>query len=107
MLEHITSIWADKLALVSPEERRKLCALGLAHLCGSGWSPVMKVWPSAITAIVEVVYDVTMEDSNQDKLVRLNACTLFCIALKQYVDLSQAFRVHFFSSVVGVNFSPV
>ncbi|XP_050703049.1 importin-11-like [Eriocheir sinensis] len=69
MLEHITSIWADKLALVSPEERRKLCALGLAHLCGSGWPPVMKVWPAAITAIVEVVYDVTMEDSDQDKLV--------------------------------------
>lgn len=73
MLEHITSIWADKLALVSPEERRKLCALGLAHLCGSGWPPVMKVWPAAITAIVEVVYDVTMEDSDQDKLVRLNS----------------------------------
>ena len=74
MLEHVTTIWADKLALVSPEERRKLCALGLAHLCGSGWPPVMKVWPSAISAIVEVVYDVTMEDSNQDKLVRLLDC---------------------------------
>uniref|UniRef100_A0A0P4WDI7 Importin N-terminal domain-containing protein n=1 Tax=Scylla olivacea TaxID=85551 RepID=A0A0P4WDI7_SCYOL len=69
MLEHITSVWSDKLALVSSEERRKLCALGLAYLCGSGWPPVMKVWPSAITAIVEVVYDVTMEDSTQDKLV--------------------------------------
>ncbi|MPC11626.1 hypothetical protein E2C01_004297 [Portunus trituberculatus] len=69
MLEHITSMWADKLALVSSEERRKLCALGLAYLCGSGWPPVMKVWPAAITAIVEVVYDVTVEDSTQDKLV--------------------------------------
>lgn len=69
MLEHITSVWSDKLALVSSEERRKLCALGLAYLCGSGWPPVMKVWPAAITAIVEVVYDVTVEDSTQDKLV--------------------------------------
>lgn len=81
MLEHITNLWADKLALVSPEERRKLCALGLAHLCGSGWPPVMKVWPSAITSIVEVVYDVTMEDSNQDKLVRMNSYRLLCITI--------------------------
>nr|XP_053629143.1 importin-11-like [Cherax quadricarinatus] len=70
VLERIVSVWADKLTLVSPEERRKLCGLGLAHLCGSGWPPVLKVWPPAITAVVEVVFDVTVEDSTQDKLVR-------------------------------------
>lgn len=85
VLEHITSIWADKLSLVSPEERRKLCALGLAHLCGSGWPPVMKVWPLAITAIVEVVYDVTLEDSDQDKLVRwLISLTINFVSLNLY-----------------------
>ncbi|KAK3886184.1 hypothetical protein Pcinc_009644 [Petrolisthes cinctipes] len=69
LLERVVWVWSDKLPLVSPEERRKLCALGLAHLCGSGWPPVMKVWPAAVSAVVEVVYDVTLEDSTQDKLV--------------------------------------
>lgn len=69
VLERVVSIWSDKLALTSPEERRKLCALGLAYLCGTGWPPVLKVWPHAVTAVSEVVFDVTMEDSTQDKLV--------------------------------------
>lgn len=75
LLERVVWVWSDKLPLVSPEERRKLCALGLAHLCGSGWPPVMKVWPAAVSAVVEVVYDVTLEDSTQDKLVRIGTET--------------------------------
>ncbi|XP_066986451.1 importin-11 [Macrobrachium rosenbergii] len=69
VLEQIVNVWSEKLSLVSPEERRKLCGLGLAYLCGSGWSPVLKVWPAAVTAVAEVVFDVTMEDSTDDKLV--------------------------------------
>lgn len=69
VLERIVNVWSDKIALVSPEERRKLCGLGLAYLCGSGWPPVLKGWPSAVNAVAEVVFDVTMEDSTQDKLV--------------------------------------
>lgn len=63
------TVWSDKISMVSPEERRKLCALGLAKLCGSGWQPVLKVWPAAVTSVVEVVFDVTCEDSTDDKLV--------------------------------------
>lgn len=69
VLERIVTVWSDKISMVSPEERRKLCALGLAKLCGSGWQPVLKVWPAAVTSVVEVVFDVTCEDSTDDKLV--------------------------------------
>lgn len=80
------SIWSDKLALTSPEERRKLCALGLAYLCGTGWPPVLKVWPHAVTAVAEVVFDVTMEDSTQDKLVSWMGLRIFIVVFIAFLS---------------------
>lgn len=64
-------VWSEKLSLVSPEERRKLCALGLARLCSKNWPPVLASWGAAITAIGEVIFDITVEDSTDDKLVKV------------------------------------
>ena len=50
-------IWSEKLSLVSPDERRKLCALALSQLCSSPWAPVLRVWSSAITSVAEVIFD--------------------------------------------------
>ncbi|XP_076047855.1 importin beta11 [Oratosquilla oratoria] len=69
VLQRLVTVWSDNLSLVTPEERKKLCALGLAYLSGSGWPPVLKVWAQAVTAVAEVVFDVTLEDSTDDKLV--------------------------------------
>lgn len=69
MLKLLT-IWSEKMCVVSPEERRKLCALGLAHLCSKNCPPVVQVWGLAITSIGEVIFDITVEDTNEDKLVR-------------------------------------
>lgn len=72
VLIKLLNIWSEKMNLVSPEERRKLCALGLAHVCGTNWPPVLQVWGSAITSIGEVIFDITLEDSTEDKLVGLS-----------------------------------
>ncbi|KAB7497155.1 Importin-11 [Armadillidium nasatum] len=69
ILLKLLTIWSEKMCLVSPEERKKLCALGLAHLCSKNWPPVLQVWGLAITSIGEVIFDITVEDTNEDKLV--------------------------------------
>ncbi|KAF2368697.1 Armadillo-type fold [Trinorchestia longiramus] len=69
VLTRLLRIWCCRLSVVTPDERRKLAALGLCRLIAVCHPTVLAVWARAAEAIVEVIYDVTNEDTKQDKLV--------------------------------------
>uniref|UniRef100_A0A2P2HZB5 Importin-11-like n=1 Tax=Hirondellea gigas TaxID=1518452 RepID=A0A2P2HZB5_9CRUS len=69
VLTQLLRVWCSRMCLVTPDERRKLAALGLCRLVAVYHPAVLAVWGRAVEAIVEVVYDVINEDTNQDKLV--------------------------------------
>lgn len=70
MLTQLLRVWCSRLSVVTPDERRKLGALGLCRLIAVPLPAVLAVWGRAVETVIEVIYDVTNEDTNQDKLVR-------------------------------------
>ncbi|XP_047739577.1 importin-11 [Hyalella azteca] len=69
VLTALLRVWCSRLSVVTPDERRKLAALGLCRLIAVHHPALLAVWSRAAEAIVEVIYDVTNEDTKQDKLV--------------------------------------
>ncbi|XP_043213718.1 importin-11-like isoform X1 [Amphibalanus amphitrite] len=69
VFNRLLEVWLDKMALVTPVERRKLLALALCSLLPAGSAPVTQHFNPLLLNVVETLHDVARPDDGADSLV--------------------------------------